>query len=86
MSNDVTMKTTKKEMLEFINKLQKELEEKEKNKLNPEKVKEETRKVTTVKNADETLESSLSVDIHTLKLSINRELTSLSDKIEAEAI
>ncbi len=82
---DVSMKNTKKEMLDIILKLQKRIEEKEKAKLNAEQIREETKKVKTVKQADKTAASSLSTEIHALKISINKELTNLSDKIEAEA-
>ena len=85
MTEAASMKNTKKEMLEIIEKLQKEIEEKEKTKLKPEKVKEETRKTETIKKAEETAGSDLSTQIHGLKISINKELTALSDKMEAEA-
>ena len=82
---DISMKNTKKEMLDIILKLQKRIEEKEKAKLNAEQIREETKKVKTVKQADKTAASSLSTEIHALKISINKELATLSDKIEAEA-
>ncbi len=82
---DPSMKNTKKEMLDIILKLQKNIDEKEKAKLNAEQIREETKKVKTVKQADKTAASSLSTEIHALKISINKELTTLSDKIEAEA-
>lgn len=80
-----SMKNTKKEMLEIIDRLQKELEAKEKDTLNPEKVKQEKQKAETIKKADQAADSDLSTQIHTLKLSISKELTNLADTIQAEA-
>ena len=80
-----SMKNTKNEMLDIIDRLQNDLEEKEKAKLNPEKVKEENRKAETIKKADQAVDSDLSTQIHSLKLSISKELTSLADTIQAEA-
>ena len=85
MSEEASMKNTKKEMLEIIHRLQKKLEQKEQAQLNPEKVKEETKKSKTIQQADQTVDADLVNQIHTLKLSINQELTALSQKIQAEA-
>ncbi len=43
------------------------------------------KKIKTVKKADKTAASDLSTELHSLKISINKELSALSDKIEAEA-
>ncbi len=82
---EVSMKNTKKEMLDIIKNLQKGIEEKEKTKLNAEQIREQTTKQKTVETADKTAASDLSTEVHSLKISINKELTALSDKIEAEA-
>jgi len=44
MAEEISMKNTKKEMLEIINNLQQQIKEKEKTKLDPEKIKKETLK------------------------------------------
>lgn len=85
MTEDVSMKNTKKEMLDIIHQLHQKLKEQEQSKLNPEKVKEETKKTETIAKADQTVATDLVTQIHTLKLSINKELTTLSQKIQAEA-
>ena len=85
MAEDVSMKNTKKEMLNIIHQLQQEMEAKEKTKLNPERVKEKNKKTETVQKADQTIDADLVNRIHALKLSINQELTELSQKIQIEA-
>jgi len=82
---EASMKNTKKEMLDIIKSLQKGIEEREKTKLNAEQIREETKKIKTLEKADKTAASNLSTELHSLKISINKELTALSDKIEAEA-
>lgn len=85
MAEEVSMKNTKKEMLNIIHQLQLEMEAKERKKLNPEKVKKEKKKTEMVQKADQTIDADLVNRIHTLKLSINQELTGLSQKIQTEA-
>ena len=85
MSEDVNMKNTKKELLEVINKMKKELKQKQNVELNPEKKKEEVKKVETVKEADKCVETELSTQIHKLKLEINKELSEISEKLEDES-
>jgi hypothetical protein len=82
---EISMRSTKKEMFDLIKELQKEREKQEEAKLNPEKIKEQTKKEVVVKKADDTSETDLAGDIHSLKTAISRELTALSDKIEGEA-
>ena len=82
---EASMKNTKKEMLDMIKSLQDGIVEREKTKLNAEQTREETKKIKTVETADRTVASNLSTELHSLKISINKELTVLSDKIEAEA-
>ncbi|SET56708.1 hypothetical protein SAMN05216326_13727 [Nitrosomonas marina] len=85
MSDDVSMKNTKKEMLELIEKLKDEIKNKEKENLNAEKTKQEVQHKTIVSNSDKIVDAALPMQIHQLKVSINKELTMLSDKLEAEA-
>ncbi len=85
MTEEITMKNTKKEMLELIEKLKNEKNNKEKENLNPEKIKEETKKAVIIENSDKAIDSSLTTQIHQLKVSINKELSTLSDKLETEA-
>lgn len=85
MSNEISMKNTKKEMLDFIEKLKNEIKNKEKENLNAEKIKQETKQKAIVEESDKIVDSALTTHIHQLKVAINKELTTLSDKLEAEA-
>jgi len=85
MDQDISMKNTKKELLEVIEKMQREVAEKEEQKLNPEKVKTEAKKRETIKKAEEITKSDLSAQIHELKIAINGELSTLAESIESEA-
>jgi hypothetical protein len=85
MTEEVTMKNTKKEMLDLIEELKSEIKNKEKDNLNPEKIKEEAKKTAIIEHSNKAIESSLTTQMHQLKVSINKELTVLSDKLEAEA-
>ena len=51
MDTEVTMKNTKKEMLDIISNLQKELDQKEKAALNPQKIKQEQKEQTVIQRA-----------------------------------
>jgi hypothetical protein len=85
MSNEISMKNTKKEMLDLIETLKNEIKNKEKENLNPEKIKQEAKKKSIVEDSDKIVDAALTTHIHQLKVSINKELTTLSDKLEAEA-
>jgi hypothetical protein len=85
MSDEISMKNTKKEMLDLIEKLNTEIKNKEKENLNPEKIKQEARQKSLVEDSDKIVDAALTTHIHQLKVSINKELTTLSDKLEAEA-
>lgn len=85
MSNEVSMKNTKKEMLDLIETLNYEIKNKEKENLNPEKIKQEAKQKSIVEDSDKIVDAALTTHIHQLKVSINKELTTLSDKLEAEA-
>lgn len=85
MSNEVSMKNTKKEMLDLIETLNYEIKNKEKENLNPEKIKQEAKQKSIVEDSDKIVDAALTTHIHQLKVSINKELTTLSDKLETEA-
>jgi len=85
MSQDASMKNTKKELLEIITTMQKEMEEKEKSLLNPEKVKIESKSKETINQAKDITQSDVISQIDKLKASISKELTVLAEKIENEA-
>ena len=85
MTQDVSMKNTKKELLDIIEKIQREINEKEKRLLNPEKVKKETKTKEIILEAEKITSSDLSSKIHDLKVSITQELSNLAEKIEAES-
>ena len=85
MSEDISMKNTKKEMLDIIEKLKDEIKNKEKESLNAEKTKLDIQQQTIVSHSDKIADAALSTQIHQLKVAINKELTLLSDKLEAEA-
>lgn len=85
MSNEISMKNTKKEMLDLIDTLKNEIKNKEKESLNPEKIKQITKQNIIVQDSDKLVDSALATHIHQLKVSINKELTTLSDNLEAEA-
>ena len=85
MPNEISMKNTKKEMLDLIETLNNEIKNKEKENLNPEKIKQEAKQKSIVEESDKIVDAALATHIHQLKVSINKELTTLSDKLEAEA-
>ena len=85
MSNEISMKNTKKEMLDLIETLKNDIKNKEKENLNPEKIKQDAKKMVIVQDSDKIIDSALATHIHQLKVAINKELTTLSDNLEAEA-
>lgn len=85
MTAEISMKNTKKELLEIIDKMQQEISEKEKNLLNAEKSKADTKRKEIVEKTENIADSDLTIKINDLKSSINRELSSLAEKVEAEA-
>ena len=85
MIQDSSMKNTKKELLDVIEKMQHEMTQKEQNLLNPEKVKKETKTKEIVKEAEEITSSILTTQIHDLKVAIAQELSDLAEKIASEA-
>ena len=85
MAEDTSMKNTKKELLDVIEKMQREMTEKEQNLLNPEKVKKETKTKEVIKKAEEITSSNLTIQIHDLKVAITQELSELAEKVASEA-
>ena len=85
MKEEISMKNTKKEMLDAIAKMQEELTAKAQLTMNPEEIKEVKQQKETVKNADKLTASDLGSRIHTLKQNINNELASISEKLEDSA-
>ena len=85
MAEDTSMKNTKKELLDVIEKMQREMTEKEQNLLNPEKVKKETKTKEVIKKAEEITSSNLTTQIHDLKVAITQELSELAEKVASEA-
>lgn len=85
MTQDISMKNTKKEMIEMIEKMQEKMSEKEKSTLNPQKVRTEAKAKEVLKKAEEVTGSDLTTHINGLKVSINQELSALAEKIDSEA-
>lgn len=85
MAEDISMKNTKKELLEVIENMQREINKKEQSLLNPEKVKKEAVTKEVIKQAEEITGSDLTTQIHNLKVGITQELSELADKIAFEA-
>jgi len=85
MIEDISMKNTKKELLDVIENMQREISKKEQSLLNPEKVKKETVTKEVIKQAEEITASDLTTQIHNLKVGITQELSELADKIAFEA-
>lgn len=85
MTQDASMKNTKKELLEVISEMQREMTEKEQNLLNPEKVKKETKTKEVIKEAEKITSSDLTTQIHDLKMAITQELSELTEKVASEA-
>ena len=85
MTDDVSVKSTKKELLDAVNELKKELAEREKLSLNPEKIKKEIEKKAVLEDIKESISSDVNLLIQNLKLSISKELSELSEQIETEA-
>ncbi len=85
MVEDISMKNTKKELLDIIEKMQGEMSKKEQSLLNPEKVKKETKTKEVIKEAEAITKSDLTTQIHDLKMSIAQELSDLAEKVASEA-
>ena len=84
MEPDVTMKNTKKEMLDIINNLQKEFDKKEKAALNPQKIKQEQKEQTVIHRAEKVVKSDLNIQMNNLKTAIAKELSDIAEKLEIE--
>ena len=82
---EVSVKSTKQELLDAYQTLKDELGKKSQEELRPEKLKEEARKAETVKLADETAASDVMAGINALKGSIAKELGQLAERLDGEA-
>ncbi len=80
----VTMKSTKKELLETVEQMNRILQEKESIMLDPEKIKSRTKSKETISKANEIISTDPNALIYDLKLSINKELITISEKLEEE--
>lgn len=81
---DASLKNTKQELLDLIGDLQQEIEEREKQELKPEKVKEESRHKESVKTADAATEETATKGIDGLKSELSRMLAELAEKLTTE--
>ena len=81
---DLTMSNTKKEMLDTYNELLKQIKEREKTGLKPEKVIEEKKKKDVVSIAETLSLDGVVKGISNLKLEIGKRLTYISDGLEEE--
>jgi hypothetical protein len=84
MDTEVTMKNTKKEMLDIISSLQEDLIKKEKSALNPQKIKQEQKEVAVTQHAETLVKSDLSIQMNNLKAAIAKELSGVAEKLESE--
>ena len=82
--SDVSMSNTKKEILEAYNNLVRQLEEKAKTELKPEKKLEEKKAAEVVGVADALAEESVLTKINDLKMEMGKALTLISEKLEGE--
>jgi len=80
----LSMKSTKQQMLEAYNELVKQLQEKDKETLSPEKKTEEKKKQELVQVADSLFSEGVLKEIGTLKLEIGKMLAQISDGLEEE--
>lgn len=85
MTEEISMKNTKKEMLAAIKEMQQRMEESKKTTLEPQKEKVEKQNMETIEVADKITQTDLTSQIHKLKLEINNELSKVSDVLENEA-
>ncbi len=85
MTQDASMKNTKKELLDIITKMEQDLKQKKNSELNPEKVKTEVKTKETIEKVEIITQTDLNTQIHSLKMTINRDLTALAERIEIEA-
>jgi len=80
----VTMSNTKKEMMDVVKQMSQILEEKEATMLDPEKIKLKAKSKDTIRKVNEIVLTDPNTLIHNLKLSINKELIAISEKLEEE--
>jgi hypothetical protein len=82
---DISMTSTKKEMLAAFEELKKQLHEKAETELKPEEKKDEMRKAEVIKTADTLTTDGTMEKINALKVEIGKMLSQVSDKLEEEA-
>lgn len=82
---EISVKSTKQELLDAYQTLKSELGKKSQEELRPEKIKEEAKKAETVKQADATAASDVMAGINALKGAIAKELSALAERMDAEA-
>ncbi len=82
--SDVSMSNTKKEIIEAYNDLVRQLEDKAKSELKPEKILEEKKAAEVVGVADALVEESVLTKISDLKMEMGKSLTRISEKLEVE--
>jgi hypothetical protein len=82
---DISISSTKKEMLAAFEELKQKLHEKAETELKPEKKKEEMRKTEVIKTADTLTTDGTVEKINALKVEIGKMLSQAADKLEEEA-
>ena len=84
--DDISLKNTKQEILESYENIKKELEEKEKQSLNADKIIQERQNTETVKKSDKLIEENINEKINLLKADIINSLNELSEKLSQAEI
>ncbi len=82
----VTMKSTKKELLETVEQMHQLLKMKGSTMLDPEKIKLKAKTKETLSKAKAIISDDPNTMIHNLKLSINKDLINIAEKIEEESL
>lgn len=85
MTQDPSMKNTKVELLDIIDKMQQEIADKEKTMLKPEKLKKQVKAREVVEQTEQITKTDVSTQIHNLKMTVVDELSDLAEKIQSKA-
>ncbi len=83
-NKDVSMRSTKKEILAAYNEILEELKKKEQQTLRPEKIKEEKKQQEFVFSADKTMKTDIDTDITTLNRTIAEKLESIREQLNEQ--
>ncbi|MFO7735051.1 MAG: hypothetical protein R6W70_02415, partial [bacterium] len=83
-NKDVSMRSTKKEILAAYNEVLEELKKKEQQTLRPEKIKEEKKQQEFVFSADKTMKTDIDTDITTLNRTIAEKLESIREQLNEQ--